>query len=236
MKTLKTKLLLAFFISGFFLFGLAGVSEAATYFVKPASEGGKDIGHDGLSDAQAWATIGKVNSHNFQPGDNVFFKCGGTWTGTYIFVDWDGTADNRVVIGAYYGNGVVGVSGDKPVIDGNDVAPSDNYDGLITIENREYITVENIHIKRSAGYGVWVYQSNNILVDNIYIKRTYMQGVYFYASNDCTLQYSDVSETCRYGDGSVVAFRNSNNINVNYNVIHVFNTSLILKYLFSHNK
>ena len=33
MKTLKTKLLLTFFISGFFLFGLAGISEAADYYV-----------------------------------------------------------------------------------------------------------------------------------------------------------------------------------------------------------
>ena len=188
----------------------------ATYYVK---NGGNDS-NTGLSDTQAWATINKVNSHNFQTGDNVFFKCGGTWTGTYIFVDWDGTSDNRVVIGAYYGNGVLGGSGDKPVMDGNDTAPSDNYDGLITIENREYITVENVHIKRSAGYGVWVYQSNNILVDNIYIKRTYMQGVYFRTSSYCTLQYSDVSETCRYGNGSVVAFWDSDHVDILYNILH----------------
>jgi len=37
MKTSKTKLLLAFFISGFFLFGLAGVSEAADYYVPTAT-------------------------------------------------------------------------------------------------------------------------------------------------------------------------------------------------------
>ncbi|MCK5271637.1 MAG: right-handed parallel beta-helix repeat-containing protein [Sedimentisphaerales bacterium] len=193
---------------------------AVNYYVD--ATGGNDT-NDGLSDATAWQTIGKVNNYSFLTGDDVFFKCGGTWTGTYLFVDWSGSDNDRVVIGAYYidgGNEVHGISGNKPIIDGNDTAPTDNYDGLITIENREYITVENIHIKRSAGYGVWNYRSDNTLVDNIYIKRTYMQGVYFYDSNNCTLQHSDVSETCRYGNGSVVAFRNSNNILIQYNTIH----------------
>ena len=200
-------------------FSLAVNAFAATYYVKP--NGNDNL--DGRSDAKAWKTMGKVNRYSFATGDDVYFKCGGTWVGTYLFVDWSGSDNDRVTIGAYYmdgGSEAHGVSGNRPIIDGNDTVPTDNYDGLITIENREYITVENIHLKKSAGYGLWNYQSNNTLLDNIHIKRTYRQGVYFYDSNNCTLQYSDVSETCRYGNGSVVAFRDSSNIIIQYNTIH----------------
>ncbi len=42
----------------------------------------KNIGNDnanGLSDANAWATIAKVNSRTFAPGDRVYLKRGQTW-------------------------------------------------------------------------------------------------------------------------------------------------------------
>ena len=186
------------------------------YYVK----NGGNNSNTGLSDAQAWETISHVNGFSFSIGDCVFFKCGSIWTGIYIFVDWNGTADNRVIIGAYYDDGIIGVSGNKPVIDGNDIAPVDNYDGLITIENRENITVENIHVQRSAGYGIWTYESSNVLIDNVIINRTYMQGNYFKDSSYCVLQYSDISETCRYGNGAVVAFWGSDHVDILYNVLH----------------
>ncbi|MCK5320820.1 right-handed parallel beta-helix repeat-containing protein, partial [Candidatus Parcubacteria bacterium] len=50
----------------------------ARYYVKPASEGGKNS-NTGLSDATAWATISEVNSRNFNPGDGILFKAGGVW-------------------------------------------------------------------------------------------------------------------------------------------------------------
>ncbi|MEI6237520.1 MAG: dockerin type I domain-containing protein [Candidatus Saccharibacteria bacterium] len=46
-----------------------------TFYVK---NGGNDS-LDGLSDATAWATVAKVNSHSFSPGQSVGFKCGDTW-------------------------------------------------------------------------------------------------------------------------------------------------------------
>ena len=47
---------------------------AATYYVKPAGEGGDDNA-DGLSDKTAWATINKVNNAVSKAGDDVYFKC-----------------------------------------------------------------------------------------------------------------------------------------------------------------
>ncbi|HEW78650.1 MAG TPA: hypothetical protein ENH34_01600, partial [Phycisphaerales bacterium] len=48
---------------------------AATYYVK---NGGNDAA-SGLSDAAAWATVYRVNSQTFSPGDTICFKAGDTW-------------------------------------------------------------------------------------------------------------------------------------------------------------
>ena len=67
----------------FLLFGFllaAAISAAAqqkTYFVSP---GGNDAA-TGLSVAQAWKTIDKVNSVVFQPGDRILFEAGKTFYG-----------------------------------------------------------------------------------------------------------------------------------------------------------
>ena len=95
-------------------FSLAVNAFATTYYVKP--DGNDKL--DGQSDATAWKTIGKVNKHSFAPGDDVYFKCGGTWTGSQLRVDWSGNSGNRAVIGAYYMDGAVetvGVNGNKPI-------------------------------------------------------------------------------------------------------------------------
>jgi hypothetical protein len=61
-------------------------AEAATYFVK---NGGSDAA-DGLSDANAWANISKVNSTAFSAGDTINFRRGSTWTGTTLVIDSSG--------------------------------------------------------------------------------------------------------------------------------------------------
>jgi hypothetical protein len=41
-------------------------------------------------------------------------------TSVILDIDWSGTSGNRVIIGAYYGNGLFGLNGNsRPVIDGN---------------------------------------------------------------------------------------------------------------------
>ncbi len=59
--------------------------------------------------ASPWNKISSVNSYSFSTGDDVYFKVNTTCTpGTYLKVDWSGTSSDRVVIGAYYGNGQFG--------------------------------------------------------------------------------------------------------------------------------
>jgi parallel beta-helix repeat protein len=81
---------------------------ATDYYVKT---GGLDS-NTGLSDAQAWLTIGKVNTvfSSLNAGDRIFFRRGDTFYGNLI-INKSGTLANNIVIGAYG-------SGNKPIITG----------------------------------------------------------------------------------------------------------------------
>jgi uncharacterized repeat protein (TIGR02059 family) len=91
-----------------FLFISVAVN-ATIYYVKST---GNDA-YSGLSDAQAWATIAKLNSRNFSAGDSILFKRGDIWetwiTDNYLSVTSSGTPGNPIVYCAYG-------SGAKPII------------------------------------------------------------------------------------------------------------------------
>lgn len=171
-------------------FSLAVNAFAATYYVKP--NGNDNL--DGRSDATAWKTIGKVNKHSFAPGDDVYFKCGGIWEEQALRVDWAGTSNNRVIVGAYYNNGLIGVSGNKPIIDGNHIVPSADYEGLVQINDRDYIDLYNLRVINSAGCGFNFYDSNNCNGYGLEVDYTYRTGI---NNNNCNvLSGSSVFEGC----------------------------------------
>jgi hypothetical protein len=79
-----------------FLSGLHGL-HAATYYVRSgAPEGG-----DGLSDTTAFNDLNDVSTLALQPGDNVYFKRGSSWTGRLFINARSGTAQNQILISAY---------------------------------------------------------------------------------------------------------------------------------------
>lgn len=88
----------------FLLFAVNG--WGATYYVK---NGGND-GANGLSDANAWASLSKVNSTSFSPGDSILFKRGSSWPGV-LGPGNPGTSGGRITYGAYG-------TGSLPIIDG----------------------------------------------------------------------------------------------------------------------
>lgn len=152
----------------------------AAYYVK---NGGNDS-NTGLSDAQAWATVSKVNSFTFSASDDVYFKVGSTWNEALI-VDWSGTSGDRAIIGAYYMDGTettgVSTGGVKPILNGTyptvkvwDAAPSNGaavpsylWDGLITLSAASYVTITNIKLTNSAGFGIVIEGGHDNIVDSI---------------------------------------------------------------------
>ncbi len=99
--------------SSFFSSGPISTVHAAglgtTYYV---SSTGNDS-NNGLSDANAWKTINKVNTITFNPWDKILFKGGNTFIGT-IIVKSSGTASNPITYGSY-GTGKAIISGLTPV-------------------------------------------------------------------------------------------------------------------------
>lgn len=165
---------------------LPGIISAASYYVDATN--GRDT-NTGLSDVQAWKTVGKVNRYSFSSGDDVYFKAGGTWNET-LTIDWGGIASNRAVVGSYYMNGgseTIGVPAGiaKPTFKGTcvsssncpvDVAsaiPASRWLPLIDIKGN-YTIVQNLKVKNSSGAGISVHGSskgkqqynNNYILDN----------------------------------------------------------------------
>jgi hypothetical protein len=88
---------------------IAQGSGSRNFFVCPSTPPpGYPVGNDSVSDVQAqssatpWATIGKVNSYVFQPGDDVWLCAGGVFN-QRLLIDWPGVSQsNRTIVGTYY--------------------------------------------------------------------------------------------------------------------------------------
>ena len=79
---------------------------SGTIYYVDATEG--DDNNNGKSPETAWKTIEKVNTIEFQPGDQILFQCGETWTGS-LKPQGSGVEGAPIVI-ASYGEGA------KPVL------------------------------------------------------------------------------------------------------------------------
>jgi hypothetical protein len=104
-----------------------GVAQAAptavTYYVDSAA--GNDSAA-GTSTSTAWKSLAKVNGRALQPGDQVLFKRGGSWTGT-LELSRSGTSDAPIVIGAYGSGALPKIGG--PVLNCVNVTGSDIFIG-----------------------------------------------------------------------------------------------------------
>ena len=81
----------------------------ATYYVKNAGDDAKD----GLSDANAWKTVAKVQGSSFSGDDNIYFNRDDEWR-EQLFIPSSGTSGHQITFGAYG-------SGADPIINGANV-------------------------------------------------------------------------------------------------------------------
>lgn len=203
---------------------LPNLVSAATYYVKPD-------GNDSLSgqrDSTAWKTVAKVNSYKFATGDDVYFKCGGTYSvAKHLRIAWSGTAGNRVIIGAYYidgGSETIGINGDMPVLDGEwsgGVPTSSTWKGLIHVPiGNDYVTIRDLKVYQSEHLGIKSVTCDNVTVTNVVVDYCYRQGVHLYAGNNCILENSEITRVSRQGSGACVIMQKSNGTIVRNNEIH----------------
>jgi hypothetical protein len=155
-----------FFGIMFFLLFYNSYTFSAVYHIDPSSNTVGD--GSAFSPFKSWANLPKMLT-----GDDVYFKCGTTFkpsspTG-YLRIYWEGNEKNPVVVGAYYikgGTPVYGVSGDRPIISGNNYTTPDwsNFAGLITVFSKDYIVIKDLHLHESGKIGV--YLTGDFTVEN----------------------------------------------------------------------
>ena len=136
--------------------------------------------------ASPWNNIGSVNSHSFSTGEDVYFKvnttCILTSDSDRLQIDWGGSSSNRAIIGAYYGDGLFGLNGNpRPRIDGDSNTYPNISQGLINVQSDsvDYVTVKDLKLQYSGGYGIWVQFSDSINVDNCHTYRTSANGIIY---------------------------------------------------------
>ena len=76
----------------------AGQANGTVYYV--SSSAGND-GNNGLSVENAFRTVGKVNSLNLQPGDQVRFKCGDIWQAEQLVFSKSGAEAAPILFSSY---------------------------------------------------------------------------------------------------------------------------------------
>lgn len=138
--------------------------QAATYFVKV---GGSDAA-SGLSDANAWASMDKVNTvltnGTIGCGDTIAFNKNDSFTADDLsdnlkILNFACTSGSRLTITTYG-------SGARPIIDGTAIQASvgDNYNGY-TIRDSSWITIQGLHLRKFNSY-VINHGTNITIFDN----------------------------------------------------------------------
>lgn len=115
-----------------------------TYYVK----NGGDDNASGLSDAEAWATLSKVQNSSFNPGDEILLKCGSTWDERLEFPS-SGDSENDILFSSYG-------TGAQPKM------------MRLNIPRKQYVTISNIHMLADRDYeALFVIYSNDITIDGV---------------------------------------------------------------------
>ena len=142
---------------------------------------------------ESWADLPSMST-----SDCVYFKCGTTFEpSAYLNISWSGTESNPAVIGAYYSDGgspaaaVYGVSGARPIIDGNNyTVPNKTSGGLIQWTAQDYITVQDLHIYEAGGQGIRIIGATDLsadstyfVIDNVKVEGAYQSGIQVYRSS-----------------------------------------------------
>ena len=176
-KDLKImRILIILFI--FLLFVIGNTAYSATRIFYIDFETGKD-GNNGTSKTSPWKRVppmaGFSGSYYHQAGDQFVFKGGVTWdkTNFQMSLSYSGTS----AAPDYYGvdkSWFKGTSWSRPIFDGGHTTLAQGSD-IISINNINYVTIDNIEIKGYQAYSSWgrgsitLYCSQNILMTNLWV-------------------------------------------------------------------
>lgn len=143
--------------------------QAANYYVDSAS--GNDS-QAGTSESAPWKTLSKLHSMNFQPGDVISFKKGGTWDGPLVINDSGSSSDvsRKPITYTAYGSGAL------PVITGRGGTTHKRAIEVLA----SWIIISDLRIDDAAESGIEIFEGNKttgVFYDNNLIQRMEFNNV-----------------------------------------------------------
>ncbi|MBP6169890.1 MAG: right-handed parallel beta-helix repeat-containing protein [Bacteroides sp.] len=150
---MKVKTIYLFIIPLLLVYGCGNpqpAREGVNYYLD--AENGDDA-NSGLSERQAWKSIGKIKEIKLTAGDSLLLRRGTTFKGI-LEINAKGRADSRVIIDAY------GI-GKKPRITAPD---SSLYTACVT--NSDYVTLQNLEVVNTGSEPMPYRTGVKVMTDN----------------------------------------------------------------------
>jgi len=189
---------------------LSSGAFAATYYV---SSTGNDA-NTGTSKELAWATISKVNSSVFLPGDKLYFEGGKTFSGSIYLNSSDANNAGNIFVISSYGTGraiinagtsygfyaynTQGFSLSNLIFDGNSMSTNTDAGVILFADvsgDKKFgnISISNIEVKNFGSHGVRIGAWNNLTgyqnlaLSNISVHDVKANGIQVYGYTSQTL-------------------------------------------------
>ena len=178
-------------------------SSANTYYV---SKNGNNNSTGSL--LNPWLTIQKA-SNTMIAGDTVLIR-----KGLYkerVTVMNSGSKNGNIVF-TNYPNEIV-------TIDGTGLTWW-NWNGLLDITQKEYISIIGINVKNSSYGGIWIEDSKNINIEHCNTYNTVSCGIGLWGSDSILVYKNEVELACNDGDQECISVANSSNSIIQGNIIH----------------
>lgn len=171
---------------------------SATYYCD-LSNPGVNSGSAGTHD-DPFVSIKEVNEKTFSAGDDLYFKQGATYTvhpdDNRLVLDWGGIdASNNAIIGCYEAQNDFDCSGAKPTFDGTNTYPISDESPLIGVRGYSDVTIRDLRVINSKGYGITVKESTRSTIDNCEVDHSYRLGLGIFRSTHSTVSNSAVNDT-----------------------------------------
>jgi hypothetical protein len=102
-----------------------------------------------------------------------------------------------------------------------------NWDGILKIENAQWITVDGFRIRHSGSHGILVNHSHHIQVRNNLTDRTLGSGISVWSSQNITIDSNEITRACNQGQSfrgtacqECLTIAQTDTFEVSYNHIH----------------
>lgn len=139
-----------------------------------------------------WQTLKNVSG--LAAGSDVYLRCGDIWKNQNLTINWSGKDTDPVIIGAYYGSGVIGVKHKRPHIQGTmsrtiqngnhgkpkfkivDPGFPGDWNPLLKIDANR-VEIDGLEVSHSSGTGISIRGHAWIVVRNCNIYETFRQAL-----------------------------------------------------------